>query len=84
MAEAFGKRRYPKHFTSKLTDSISENYETQTWLQFALAEDYIDEKSYAKLINESEEVGRLLSYMVANPAKFIPARYLHPSKAPTR
>lgn len=29
IAESYGKRRYPKHFASKLTDSDSENLETQ-------------------------------------------------------
>ena len=30
-AEAFRKRRYPKSFISKLSDSESEAAETQTW-----------------------------------------------------
>lgn len=37
MAEAYGKRRYPKHFISKLTDCDGENSETSTWLDYALA-----------------------------------------------
>ncbi len=36
LAEAFRKRRYPKSFISKLTDSESEAAETQTWLEFSL------------------------------------------------
>ncbi len=35
-AEAFRKRRYPKSFVSKLSDSESEAAETQTWLDFGL------------------------------------------------
>ena len=35
-AEAFRKRRYPKSFVSKLSDSESEAAETQTWLDFAI------------------------------------------------
>ena len=30
LAEATAKRRYPKHFIAKLTDSAGENFETQT------------------------------------------------------
>ncbi len=45
IAEAYRKRRYPKHFTSKLTDSDSENSETHTWLDFALACGYIQRKT---------------------------------------
>jgi four helix bundle protein len=37
IAEAYRKRIYPKHFTSKLTDADGENSETSTWLDFALA-----------------------------------------------
>jgi four helix bundle protein len=43
LAEAFRKRRYPKSFISKLTDSESEAAETQTWLDFALNRGYITE-----------------------------------------
>src|SRR5262245_56625403 len=32
IAEAWGKRRYENHFTSKLTDADSEQMETQHWL----------------------------------------------------
>lgn len=35
-SETYRKRRYPKHFISKLTDSDGENSETSTWLDFAL------------------------------------------------
>ncbi len=42
-AEAFRKRRYPKSFISKLTDSESEAAETQSWLDFALNCSYITE-----------------------------------------
>ena len=37
IAEAYRKRRYPKHFISKLTDADGENSETNTWLDFVLA-----------------------------------------------
>jgi len=35
IAEAWRKRRYPKHFVSKLSDADSEAAETQVWLEFA-------------------------------------------------
>jgi four helix bundle protein len=37
IAEAYRKRRYPKHFISKLSDSDTENAETLCWLEFSLA-----------------------------------------------
>lgn len=70
IAESYGKRKYPKHFVSKLTDSDSENLETQSWLEFAKASGYIDKTEFDKLINESIEVGKLLNYMMKHPEKF--------------
>jgi len=70
IAEAYRKRRYHKHFVSKLSDSDAENAETQTWLEYALACEYINEELFKELINESEEVGKLINYMILNPEKF--------------
>lgn len=70
IAEAYGKRKYPKHFISKLSDSDSENLETQTWLAFAEACAYITKEELDVLINKSKEVGKLLNYMMNNPEKF--------------
>ncbi len=74
LGEAFGKRCYPKHFHAKLTDSAGENFETQVWLDFALACKYIDTTTYNQLTIQSEEVGKLLTYMQRNPAKFLTPR----------
>ena len=70
IGEAYRKRQYPKHFVSKLSDSDCENTETQVWLDFALSCKYINENQYKKNIKESEEVGKLLHYMMNNPDKF--------------
>lgn len=70
IAEAYRKRSYPRHYASKLTDSDAENSETQVWLEFALKCSYISEDLYVNLINDSEETGRLINYMILNPHKF--------------
>ena len=70
IAEAYRKRQYPKHFASKLTDSDAENGETQTWSEYSLACEYISEEIFKELFNESEEVGKLINYMILNPEKF--------------
>ena len=70
IAEAYRKRRYPKNFISKLTDSDAENSETQTWLEFALACKYIQQGHFDEFVKESEEVGKLINYMINNPSKF--------------
>jgi len=70
IAEAYRKRAYPKHYSSKLTDSDGENSETQVWLEFAYKCKYITSETYKKLMSESEEVGKLINYMMQNPTKF--------------
>ncbi len=70
ISEAYRKRLYPKHFISKLTDSDAENSETQTWLRFSLGCEYITEDTYEDFLQKSEEVGRLINFMIKNPSKF--------------
>ncbi len=70
IAEATRKRRYIKHFISKLTDSDAENAETQTWLEYSLACNYIKEEQFNNLTSLSLEVGKLINYMINNPDKF--------------
>jgi len=68
--EAYRKRRYPNHFISKLTDADMENSETQGWLEFSLACNYITKDVYQSLYSLSDEVGRIINYMIQNPGKF--------------
>lgn len=70
IGEAYRKRQYPAHFSSKISDSDMENSETQVWLDFAFACEYISEKSYTDFIERSEEVGRLLNHMIEFPEKY--------------
>lgn len=72
-AEGYRKRKYEAHFISKLTDADMENTETQVWLDFALACEYITTIEYNDLYNETEEAGKLISFMIENPSKFLPA-----------
>lgn len=62
LAEAFRKRRYPKSFVSKLSDSESEAAETQTWLDFSLNCGYITKKEHYDL-NEAYDkiIGKLVN-----------------------
>ncbi len=70
IAEAYRKRKYPKHFISKLTDSDGENSETRVWLEFALACEYINQVTFDELELENKEIGKLINYMILNPKKF--------------
>jgi len=71
IGEGFRKRRYPAHFILKLTDSDAENSETQVWLDFSLSCGYINEIEHTKLSQQSDQAGKLLSYMINNHEKFL-------------
>jgi len=71
IAEATRKRRYEKHFISKLTDSDAENAETQVWLEYANACKYMDSIDFEIRSAKSLEVGKLLNYMMNNLDKFL-------------
>ncbi|GAL67325.1 hypothetical protein JCM19301_2677 [Jejuia pallidilutea] len=53
-----------------MSDADGENSETQLWLDFALACKYISEDKRQELQHKSEEIGKLLNYMMNNPDKF--------------
>ena len=54
LREAWAKRRYPAHFTSKLTDCDGENSETDSWLDFALDCGYLSGQVHDELSAECE------------------------------
>lgn len=70
IAEAWSKRRYPKHFVSKLTDSDGEVAETTAWLDFALDHGYILKERHSYFIAKYLEVGKMLRSMIKQPEKF--------------
>lgn len=53
ITESYRKRQYEKHFKSKLSDADQENSETQLWLEFALACEYISEEKFNDLMAKS-------------------------------
>lgn len=64
ISEAWGKRKYEKSFIAKLTDSEGEARETQTWLQFALACNYINEEQSNNLNNQYNQIIGMLVNMI--------------------
>lgn len=78
IAEAWAKRRYEKHFISKLTDADGEQMETQHWIETALDCKYIDQKTSMQLIGNCLEIGRMLGGMMDKAEMFCgtPARTL--------
>jgi four helix bundle protein len=70
IAEAWGKRRYEKHFISKLTDADSEQFETQHWLEVSLENEYITEQVKNQITEKSETVGKMLNSMINKAPQF--------------
>ena len=70
LAEAWAKKIYIKSFVNKLSDSLGEEYETEVWLDYSKDSKYIDLQTYQQLINEYNEVRKMLISMSQNPEKF--------------
>lgn len=70
IAEGYRKRRYPKHFTSKMTDADGECSETLVWIDFAGDFGYISSECKIDLIERYSEVGKILGSMADHPEKF--------------
>ncbi len=70
IAEAWAKRRYKKHFISKLTDSDGEQQETQHWIETALDCGYIAKKLSKDWLDRYASVGRMLNSMINKADSF--------------
>ena len=72
IAEGYRKKRYPKHFTTKMTDADGEASETTVFLDFAKDCGYISEEIHLSLILRYSEAGKMLGGMANHPEKFLP------------
>ncbi len=70
LAEAFRKRRYPKAFIAKLSDSEGEAAETQVWLDYALACNYMENDLYLRLFDKYDHIIAMIVNMSNNPDKW--------------
>ena len=70
LAEAWRKRKYQAVFVNKLTDASQEAAETQTWLEFSLACNYLSEDSFKKLDNYYEQIFAMLFSMDKSAKSF--------------
>jgi four helix bundle protein len=77
IAEAWAKRKYEKHFVSKLSDADAEQTETQHWMDIALDCRYLTPHDYQAFIERLEEINRLLhgmmnkAHLFCNPSRMI-------------
>ena len=70
IAEAFRMRRYPGSFVSKLSFSEGEAAETQVWLEFAEACQYIDISVRIDLEGKYEQILGMHVTMIRDPEKW--------------
>lgn len=70
ITEAWRKRRHPKYFEFKLSDSEGEAAETQNWLDFALACGYIDENQLKELTEKYNHIIGMIVNMIINSDKW--------------
>jgi len=71
ISSAWVKRKYPKSFISKLSDSEAEAAETQVWLDFSFKCSYIDKETYDKLFEYYDNIIGKLVNMSLQPEKWI-------------
>ena len=77
IAEAWGKRRYQRHFVSKLTDSDGEQLETQHWVETALDCTYITNETANDLLNQCTTIGKMLNSMIEKAPTFCRKSFQH-------
>jgi len=70
LAEGWRKRKYRAVFVNKLTDSMQEASETQTWLEFSLSCNYISKQEFEELDKTYESIIKMLNSMEMNANKF--------------
>ena len=66
VAEAWRKRRYPKHFVTKLSDADAEAAEVRCWLQFAEACTYLPEDAAEMLRGRYQQITSGLTKMMSD------------------
>jgi four helix bundle protein len=75
IAEAWAKRRYKKHFISKLTDGDGEQQETQHWIETAEDCGYLNPEQTRKLNSGLSEIGKMINSMINKAEIFCDRRF---------
>lgn len=70
IAEAWARKKYTRSFVSKLIDSLGEEYETETWLDYSKDCQYLKSETCMELSDGYAEVRKMLISMIANPDKW--------------
>ncbi len=70
IAEAWGKRQYPRHLRVKLSDADAEQLETRHWLEVAVDCGYLTSADAEQLARGLERIGRRLNVMMQKAGQF--------------
>jgi four helix bundle protein len=70
IAEAWAKRKYEKHFVSKLTDADGEQLETQHWIEVATDCCYLTSETAENVLQQYASIGKMLNSMTAKASSF--------------
>lgn len=70
IAESWAKRKYEKHFISKLTDADGEQQETQHWIDTAFDCNYISEGQRGYFLSKYAEIGKMIQVMINKSSQF--------------
>jgi four helix bundle protein len=71
LAEAWSKRRFERHFVSKLTDVHGEAAETSVWLDVAFECDYLAAEDHTLLMAWCDEIAGGLVKMMRESHKWV-------------
>ena len=70
IAEAWAKRKYEKHFVSKITDADGEQLETQHWIETAQDCSYLSNEFASELLKQYSSIGKMLNSMIYKAESF--------------
>lgn len=68
--ESWAKRKYEKHFISKLTDADAEIMETQHWIEIAFDLQLISDEELKMVLNDCASINRMINSMINKSSQF--------------
>lgn len=83
VAEAWARRKYEKHFVSKLVDADGEQMETQYWIETAIECGYLSHEKGVELNGYCESIGKMIGTMISKIKLFLQVLALWLAYRPT-
>lgn len=73
IAEGWSRRRYEAAFVNKMSEAMAEANETQSWLDFALDCNYVNQETHKQLDDRMQHIGAMLNKMIERSSDFCSA-----------